>query len=125
MTRPIVLCFGGRNFADVHMIDHALDTLLRERFLQGFSVLHGDARGADRNCGAWGMTKGFPVIAVAANWDRYGKAAGSLRNGWMLELNPVMAVGFPGGTGTADMAGRCIKAGVPMWAPFGLDQRDN
>lgn len=39
----------------------------------------------------------------------------------LAEFAPAYAVGFPGGRGTADMHARLVKAGVPVWLPWGLD----
>lgn len=123
--RPRVLCFGGRDYADRERVNAALSLLLRERFLQGFMIIQGGARGADTLCAEWGFAKGFPVVCVPAQWERYKKAAGHLRNGWMLEIQPSFAVGFPGGAGSRDMASQAERAGVPVWLPYGLDNSVN
>lgn len=85
-----------------------------------FCIIHGKARGADSLCGEWGKARGVPVIEVPAQWGFYRNAAGPMRNGWMLEiLSPTYAIGFPGGSGTADMTERLRAAGVPLWLPLG------
>lgn len=119
MTAPVihrVLCFGGRAYVDAKMVDQCLSQL--PRILSGapFAIIHGGARGADTLCGAWGRARGIPVACIDANWDFYGKKAGSLRNQWMLEFFlPTYAVGFPGGPGTRDMRLRLDNAKVPCW----------
>lgn len=83
-----------------------------------FDREHGGARGADTLAGEWGKRKGLPVLRVDANWDYYDKAAGPIRNQWMIDFAfPTYAVGFPGHTGTSDMAERCVEAGLPLWRP--------
>lgn len=60
------------------------------------------------------MTK----LRIDANWDFYDKAAGPVRNQWMIDwAAPTYAVAFPGGNGTRDMAKRCVEAGVLVWRP--------
>lgn len=113
-----VLCFGGRDYDDRMAIDTALMQLTTS--IGQFAIIHGGARGADQLCGEWGERRGRPVIAVRANWDFYAKAAGGIRNSWMLEhCMPTYAVGFPGGPGTSDMAKRCERSGLTLWRPYG------
>ena len=117
MTAHRVLCFGGRDFTDTGRIDAAL-SLLPSVLGDRFAIIHGNARGADRLCGEWGKRRGLCVIAVDAPWDFYDKKAGPTRNGWMLEFcMPTYAVGFPGGSGTRDMALKCVAAGLVPWYP--------
>ncbi len=119
MTNARVLCFGGRNYFDAEAINAALIHLLCGEFGPRPAIIHGDARGADSACGAWGKRRGLPVIAVAANWDVHGKAAGFMRNDWMMEYcMPTYAVGFPGGPGTKNMADKLAAAGVVTWFPY-------
>ena len=118
VTMHRVLCFGGRDYYDDTAIAAALSELTSR--LGVFAIIHGGARGADSLCGAWGAAHGCPVVIVPANWDFYGNRAGPVRNAWMLDIAfPTYAVGFPGGTGTADMLRRLERAGVPVWRPAG------
>lgn len=55
------------------------------------------------------------MIEEKAEWNKYGKQAGILRNQAMIDLHsPTLIVAFPGGTGTADMIARARKAGIPV-----------
>ena len=85
-------------------------------------VIHGDARGADRCAQSWADARGRPVAVFPADWDRYGRRAGPLRNSLMLvEGRPELCVAFPGGAGTADMVGKAVDAvGVEMFDLGGL-----
>lgn len=109
-----VLCCGGRDFENDDFVFQRLDEL--RSTLGDFVVIHGAARGADRACGMWGESRGLPVIVMRANWQIYAKAAGSIRNQWMLtHCTPTYAVAFPGGAGTRDMIARLSSANVPVW----------
>ena len=47
------------------------------------------------------------VEEYPADWKKYGKSAGPLRNQRMIdEGKPDLVVAFPGGVGTADMISR-------------------
>ncbi len=54
-----------------------------------------------------------------AEWMKYGKAAGPIRNARMLaEGKPDLVVAFPGGRGTADMLRRVREAGIEVIEPL-------
>jgi YspA, cpYpsA-related SLOG family len=48
-------------------------------------VISGTARGADRLGERWARENNVPLRQMPADWDRYGKRAGYLRNSAMLE----------------------------------------
>jgi predicted Rossmann-fold nucleotide-binding protein len=85
-------------------------------------VIHGGARGADRAAGEWALKRGIPIQRFPADWDRYGKAAGHLRNTQMLvEGNPDLVIAFPGGVGTADMVRQAGEHGVKVHRVYRRD----
>lgn len=105
-----VLVCGGRDFNDAQRVFAVLDHYHAQR---PFSVvIHGAARGADTLAADWGRQRGIMTLAFpvpAADWEKYGKAAGSIRNAQMLrEGEPDLVIAFPGDRGTADM---CKQAG--------------
>lgn len=57
---------------------------------------------------------GLAVEVHPADWGRYGKAAGPIRNQEMLESGIDLVIALPGGRGTADMVRRAEGAGVPV-----------
>ena len=75
-------------------------------------LLHGGARGADRLIEQAAISLAWPVEVIAAEWGRYGRAAGPLRNGLLLRRAlevaaptqaSVLVVAFPGASGTASL----------------------
>lgn len=107
-----VLVTGGREFDDLELLEMTLDTI---HAAQGFAVLiHGAASGADSLAGEWAARNGIEVLACPADWKRYGRRAGPLRNRQMLDLSPDLLVAFPGGRGTADMIAAAKERGVPI-----------
>lgn len=104
-----VLVCGGRDFQENYVLTRVLDTF-------DITVLiEGGATGADQLARAWALSNRVPNETYKANWARYGKAAGPLRNQRMLdEGKPDTVIAFPGGKGTADMVRRARKAGVPV-----------
>jgi len=111
-----LLVFGAREWTD----RPAIDRELRKAQAQGVTTLvHGGCRGADRLAGEVAGRLGMTVEAYPADWERYGKAAGQLRNQRMLdEGRPDYAIGFHANLdeskGSADMLRRCNTAGLPV-----------
>ena len=80
------------------------------------TIIHGDAIGADRLGGAWAEIHDLPVQKFPADWDKYKKAAGPIRNTQMLkEGKPDLVVAFPGGFGTNHMIKIATQAGVKVY----------
>lgn len=113
----VVLVCGSRapDFSE-ETVWEILDNL-QEQY--GFETLiHGDAPGdenVDKWAGRWGDERGLIVHPRPANWRKYGKRAGPIRNGRMLaEFRPDLVVAFPGDKGTADMVKKAKKADVAV-----------
>ena len=106
-----VLVYGGRDFTKQNLGFRALDKLHAEF---GFTlVIDGVARGADTIGYNWAQKEGLPSERYPAQWDKYGRSAGPIRNKQMLdEGKPDIAVAFPGGTGTSNMTKQLLEAGV-------------
>lgn len=81
--RRILIC-GDRNWTDRAVIR----AFLEHRAEQGIVVVHGAARGADTIAGEEAEGLGFQVEAYPADWEKYGKKAGPIRNLQMLDTKP-------------------------------------
>ncbi len=111
-----LLACGGRDYADRAFVAECLDKAHAKRPIT--LLIHGGAKGADALAEDWAQANLVPSKAYEAQWDVYGKAAGPVRNMRMLaEGKPDGVVAFPGGAGTAHMAGLAIDAGLPVWCP--------
>ena len=79
------------------------------------TVISGGAFGADRLGELWAELSGVEIDRYPADWDKYGKSAGFVRNSQMLkEGKPDMILALPGGKGTDMMCKIASKAGVPV-----------
>lgn len=58
--------------------------------------------GADYCGEQWAKSRDIPVHRFTADWSKYGKKAGMIRNGTM-SVHADMLIAFPGGRGTSDM----------------------
>jgi hypothetical protein len=85
--------------------------------LQPEVVIEGEAKGADTLARQAAEYFGIPVLAYPANWDRYGAAAGPIRNRQMLmEGCPDAVVAFHNdiqtSKGTKNMIAQALKQGL-------------
>lgn len=109
-----VLVCGGRDYNDYERVKGVLDKLF-DRFggEGGFQIIQGEAPGADTLARRWAEDNGVETIGFRADWERYGKRAGFIRNSQMLnEGQPNLVIAFPGGKGTAMMVDLAMKANV-------------
>jgi hypothetical protein len=84
-------------------------------------LLEGGARGADRFAREFANGLGCTVETHEADWKRYGKAAGGIRNQRMVDSKPDGVLAFPGGKGTEDCVRRAVKAGISVRIAGGSD----
>ena len=110
-TRALVC--GGREYDDYTRLKKALNAIHADRPFA--VVITGGAPGADRMAEAWAKRQGIPTIRMEANWSRFGRKAGPMRNQWMVDLaSPELVIAFPGGRGTQDMTDRAKSAGIEV-----------
>lgn len=106
-----LLVCGSRNARDRTPTWRALD----KRRAKIKAIVVGGATGVDRFAERWAKQNGVPCIRIDAQWTFYGRRAGPLRNGWMLDLvRPDRVLALPGGAGTADMVEQARSAGIPV-----------
>lgn len=81
----------------------------------GTMIISGAATGADRASIDWAVVHWCPFKEYFADWKRWGRKAGILRNIEMLDQGePDKVLAFPGGNGTAHMVRIAKEAGVPV-----------
>jgi hypothetical protein len=110
-----LVIFGDRNFTDYKTLKLIIESC--ESFKKGFitQVISGKARGADTLGERWAREHNIPVLSYPAEWDKYGKGAGPIRNRQMAEVADI-GIGFlaPTSKGTKDMIKTCRKFKVPI-----------
>lgn len=105
MTNHRVIVTGSRSWPDEQAVWRALGFFVCEQCPDGdtVTVVHGGCpTGADHYASTWcALPMGDDVDVVAleerhpADWDRYGKAAGPLRNREMVDLGAELVLAFP------------------------------
>lgn len=110
---------GGRDFAQAAFMAMVLDGIATDRGKPSLLV-EGEARGADRHAKAWALRWSVPVCPHPADWQRYGLAAGPIRNREMLDHdNPGLVVAFydrpvAHSKGTKDMVRAALEREVQV-----------
>jgi len=103
-----ILVSGGRDFNNKEWLYEILD------IFEPTLIISGCANGADSLAIEYAEDNNIPLLLFQPEWDKYGRAAGVIRNGDMLEAHPDLVIAFPGGPGTADMVRQAAKARVPV-----------
>lgn len=120
-TRKVLIC-GDRNWSDIATIrswiaklqDWGYDTLIE-----------GEAPGADSIARNEAERAGFTIMeskpgvkGFPADWTRYGRAAGPIRNRQMLDQKPDLVLAFHNdltqSTGTADTVREATRRGMAV-----------
>lgn len=108
-----VLVCGDRRWRDKNTI---LTVLARLSDVD--TVIEGEARGADTLAREVAEEYGISVLAFPANWNKYGRAAGPIRNKQMLdEGKPDLVIAFHNNIteskGTKNMLSQARERGIP------------
>ena len=71
-----VAIIGSRTFTDYERAEEFLDALE----LDITRIISGGARGADAIAERYASEHGIPITVYPADWERYGRGAGMIRN---------------------------------------------
>jgi hypothetical protein len=115
-----VLVCGDRLWTDRRAVEAQIVKLLSETDdPERLMIIEGGALGADRI--AWEIAKQYRLLHMQyrAEWEKYGRAAGPIRNRRMLdEGKPDLVLAFHhnlnASKGTANMVLQAHRAGVPV-----------
>jgi hypothetical protein len=108
-----VVVFGGRDFHKQDLAFRALDQIDAQYGID--LVIDGKANGADKIGNLWAVIRGKETERYPADWAKFGRAAGVIRNRQMIEEgNPEMGIAFPGGRGTENMKKQLKEHGIKV-----------
>lgn len=120
----MVLICGDREWGDE-------DRMWRKMLQVGFPdkvafLVHGGAKGADSMSEKLALEMGFPkerILKFDADWTRYGKAAGAIRNRKQYrETKPDLTLAFHDhperSRGTVDMVSVAKRGGAETWCSW-------
>ena len=117
-----ILVCGGRDYDEWPKMKEYLDSLHEKCTVT--EVIHGGADGADRLAGVWARWNCIKETVYKADWKKYKKAAGPIRNLEMLDTSkPDLVLVFPGGKGTAHMRKIAEDGGYSIRMPLGSTEK--
>lgn len=81
-----VIIAGGRGFKDYDLLCSHTDVILSVLAKNNhINIISGGARGADQLAERYALERGFQLTIMHADWKRYGKSAGFIRNSYMAK----------------------------------------
>ena len=122
-ANDILVC-GGREFGnrldeEVFIYDALSHIFWEYEVPSDAIVIAGASRGADSVALDWAETNGYVIKKYPAEWNKYGKAAGPIRNKRMLDENNIrLVIAFPGGRGTANMIEQALDRHIVVELPW-------
>jgi len=112
--KKVLIC-GDRNWSEREPIRSYLCKLQDWGF---GTVIEGEARGADTIAREEAERMGFQVIEFPAHWEKYGRAAGPIRNREMLDQQPALVIAFHNNLsqskGTQDTVEEARRRGIQV-----------
>jgi hypothetical protein len=122
---PFAVCVTGdrdwqhSNPVHTSVVQEALDDVATYVAMpHEVTLIHGAARGVDSIAAKVAEQLGFRVVPFPAEWDKYGRAAGPIRNERMVTWPPDLVLAFhdnlAASKGTRDMVQQAIRARVPV-----------
>jgi hypothetical protein len=116
-----VLITGGRKFYDWNLLNNTLNEFLKDK--TSITIVHGDCpTGADQLAQRFVDYQRVQVERYPANWKKFGKAAGSIRNQEMVDLGADICFAFPHpeSTGTWDCVEKAHAAKIEIQVKYSL-----
>jgi hypothetical protein len=112
----VIVC-GGRDFQDKDFCFRKLDEIISP--LKNIEIVSGNAKGADAFGEEYALKKGLKLSVFKADWKKYGRAAGPIRNREMyhyaLEDHPMIIAFWDGvSKGTKNMIDVASKNGADI-----------
>lgn len=122
----IIVC-GSREVKDKEFVFKKLDYLTSNKPFNEIEIVQGGQKsfdksleiyyGADYFAKLWAETRNIKMTEFKADWDKYGRSAGPIRNKQMLDYGPDACVGFlkegAANKGTKNMLKLSQDKGIP------------
>lgn len=105
---------GGRDFDDYDLLKDRIDFRLNGDYTN-LEIVSGTARGADRLGERYAKENNIPIKRFPADWDKYGKSAGYIRNEQMAKYGTMLVAFWDGESrGTKHMIDLAKKYHLPI-----------
>ena len=110
---------GSRNYNDYSefkkLIDDNIRRILKVNNASDIEFVSGGCRGVDKMGEKYAEENGMNVKVFEADWKKYGKSAGPIRNSEMADYGDALIAFFNGESkGTLDMINKAKKKKMPI-----------
>lgn len=107
---------GSRGFSDYPLLRDSCDRLLGQKAsIHEIVIISGTAKGADSLGEQYATERGYAVERYPADWDKYGRRAGALRNEQMCTVSDALIAFWDSKSrGTEHMIRICQGKGIPV-----------
>ena len=101
---------GSRSFLDYEWLERCLLDTFRPKDME--SIISGGAGGTDTLAARFAFLHDIPLVVVSADWKKYGRGAGPVRNTEIVRLADTLAAFWDGKSrGTRDSISKARRAG--------------
>lgn len=109
-----ILVTGSRKFSKTSEMLKIFKSIAYAAANMDVTLIHGNASGADRIAGKLAQDLGWKVEVYPADWEKYGRKAGPIRNQEMVNSGANICLAFPVGEskGTRHCISAAQKAGI-------------
>ena len=112
-----ILVCGSRTFTNTSLVYGELMKLMKSQ--ESLMIIEGGCRGPDTFARMFAEEFNLPHVTEWAEWEKYGKRAGPIRNQVMLEMKPDLVLAFvdkklKDSRGTYDMVKKAMDAGIEV-----------
>jgi len=105
-----IAVIGSRDYEHLDRVRYYVESLSPDT-----TIVSGGARGVDKTAEETAKQCGLTVIIFHANWDKYGKQAGMIRNADIIKhADKVVAFWDGSSSGTRNSINRAKKANKPI-----------
>lgn len=107
-----VIIAGSRNIEDPRLVEEAI----RDSGFEVTTLVSGCAMGVDIVGIMWAEDHNIPILRFPANWSKYGRRAGFIRNKEMSEVGEALIAVWDGeSNGTKNMISLMRAKNVPVY----------
>lgn len=117
----IVIC-GSRHLKDYEFLKASVEDVIKKENIEydNLQIVSGHADGADYLGERFAAEKGIPLKIFPADWAKYGKAAGPIRNKQMVDYvktDPCLVIAFESenSKGTRNMIKQSEQAKIKVY----------
>lgn len=91
-----IIIAGSRTYNDYSRLSEFCDQVISSMPETKITIVSGCAKGADMLGERYASERGYEVIKYPADWDKYGKSAGFLRNEEMAKVGHILIAFWDG-----------------------------